>query len=169
MIGIHSISWWPTVAVLAVATITDLRNRRIPNWLTLPFLVAGLVAQVAMHGWSGAGQSLAGIALGAVIFGVLAAMGGMGMGDLKLCAAIGAWVGPSQLMIALVFTGLAGGAFALAWALCGGFLGELLRGSGQLLLGGTQRGDLSLSNPRARKMPYAPAIALGTLLSFFAH
>ena len=44
----HSIAWWPTMAptliVLAVATYTDLRWRRIPNWLVLPFLLAGIVA-----------------------------------------------------------------------------------------------------------------------------
>ena len=49
-------------------------------------------------------------------------MGGMGAGDVKLCAAIGAWIGPMQLIYALVFTGLAGGLMALAWAAWGGFL-----------------------------------------------
>lgn len=172
--NMHSIAWWPTVAVLAIATFTDLRSRRIPNWLVLPFLAGGFVVSAVLGGWHGVGQSLAGFALGAVIFGVLAALGGMGMGDVKLCAAIGAWVGPSQLLLALVVTGLAGGVMALAWAVCGGFLAELLSGSGDLMLGWRKRGtlihpQLVLSNPRARKMPYAPAIAIGTLISFFAH
>ena len=39
----HSFAWWPTLIVLAVATFTDLRSRRIPNWLVVPFLVAGIV------------------------------------------------------------------------------------------------------------------------------
>ena len=38
----HSFAWWPTLIVLSVATFTDLRNRRIPNWLVIPFLVVGL-------------------------------------------------------------------------------------------------------------------------------
>ena len=38
----HSFAWWPTLAVLGVATFTDLRSRRIPNWLVLPFLLSGL-------------------------------------------------------------------------------------------------------------------------------
>ncbi len=38
----HSIAWWPTLFVLMVATFTDLRSRRIPNWLVLPFLLAGI-------------------------------------------------------------------------------------------------------------------------------
>jgi prepilin peptidase CpaA len=130
--------------------------------------------QARLHGWHGVAQSLEGFALGALLFGVLAAMGGMGMGDVKLLAGIGAWIGPGQLMLALVITGLAGGVMAVGWALIGGFAGELLKGSGDLLLGWKQRGtlahpELKLTNPRARKMPYAPAIAIGTLISFFAH
>jgi|SRR5271165_4701148 len=171
--SIHSIAWWPTVAVLGVATWTDLRSRRIPNWLVVPFLVAGLGVSAWLHGWQGLLHSFEGLALGAGIFGILAAMGGMGMGDVKLCAAIGAWIGPAQLMLALVITGLVGGVMALGWAIIGGFAGELIKGSGDLLLGWKGRKtlahpELRLANPRTRKMPYAPAIAIGTLISFFA-
>jgi prepilin peptidase CpaA len=170
----HTLAWWPTVVVLAVATFTDLRSRRIPNWLVFPFMAGGIGVQAWVHGWHGLAQSLEGFLLGTVAFGVLAALGGMGMGDVKLFAAIGAWIGPGQLLLALVITGLAGGVMALGWALAGGFLGELLKGSGDLLLGWKQRGtiahpELKLTNPLARKMPYAPAIAIGTLISFFAH
>lgn len=169
----HSIAWWPTCFVLAVSTCTDLRSRRIPNWLVFPFLAAGIAASGWFEGWHGIGMSLAGMALGGVLFGVLAAMGGMGMGDVKLCAAIGAWVGPMQLFIALVITGIAGGVMALCWAIAGGFLGELFNGAGDLVVGWGKRSiqprpDLVLSNPMTRKMPYAPAIAIGTLISFFS-
>lgn len=168
-----SVAWWPTVIVLGIATFTDLRSRRIPNWLVLPFLLAGIAVSAWLHGWRGVGHSLAGIALGAVLFGVLCLMGGMGMGDVKLCAAIGAWIGPGQLLTALVLTGIVGGIMALCWAAAGGFLGELFRGTGDLVFGLRKRGlkpdpELNLKNPRARKMPYAPAIAIGTLVSFFA-
>jgi prepilin peptidase CpaA len=171
--GMHSVAWWPTLIVLAVATFTDLRSRRIPNWLVLPFLVAGICISGWTSGWHGIGQSLAGIGLGALLFGILAWMGGMGMGDVKLCAAIGAWIGPSQLLLALVLTGLVGGVMALCWAISGGFLGELFKGSGEILFGMKDRGlrphpELVLENPLARKMPYAPAIAIGTLISFFS-
>src|ERR1700733_12302908 len=131
----HSIAWWPTVVVLAVATLTDLRSRRIPNWLVLPFLVAGVGISTWLHGWSGLEQSLSGLALGALLFGVLCWMGGMGMGDVKLCAAIGAWIGPSQLLTALVITGIAGGIMALCWAVAGGFVGEMFTGAGDLVFG----------------------------------
>jgi prepilin peptidase CpaA len=173
---LHSIAWWPTLVVLAVATYTDLRSRRIPNWLVFPFLAVGIVVSCGPASWHGIGiiQSLEGMGLGAVIYGFFFWMGGMGMGDVKLCAAIGAWIGPSQLLLALVMAGIAGGIMAVCWAALGGFLGELFTGTSDLVLGWKKRGKLPhpemvLSNPKARKMPYAPAIAIGTLLSFFSH
>jgi prepilin peptidase CpaA len=177
---LHSIEWWPalapTLAVLVVATYTDLRSRRIPNWLVVPFLVAGIIVSFGPKNWHGIGigDSLLGMGLGLLLFGILAWMGGMGMGDVKLCAAIGAWVGPKQLFLALVLTGIIGGIMAVGWALTGGFLGELFTGTSDFLFGLKKRGlkgnpELTLANPKARKMPYAPAIALGTLISFFAH
>jgi prepilin peptidase CpaA len=145
------IALWPTCAVLAVATFTDLRSRRIPNWLVFPFMAAGLVVPAFVGGWHGVAQSLEGFGLGALIFGLLHWFGGMGMGDVKLVAAIGAWVGPHQLIISIVLTAMVGGIMALVWAIFGGFLGEI-----------------SINNPQQRKIPYAPAIAIGTLVSFFS-
>jgi prepilin peptidase CpaA len=169
----HSIAWWPTVIVLAIATFTDLRSCRIPNWLVLPFLAAGIGVSGWTRGWHGLEQSLLGICLGSLIFGFFCWLGGMGMGDVKLCAAIGAWIGPSQLMLALVMTGIAGGIMVLCWAIAGGFLGDLFQGTGDLILSFKKRGvrphpDFVLDNPLTRKMPYAPAIAVGTLFSFFS-
>ena len=170
----HAAAWWPTAMVVTVATVTDLRSRRIPNWLVFPFMVTGVLLAGWLGGWHGLAQSLEGFGLGAAIYGVLHMLGGMGMGDVKLCAAIGAWIGPEQLLVALVMTAIAGGLMAVGWAVCGGFLGDLLNGSGELVFGFGKRGmkphpELVLANPRTRKMPYAPAIAIGALLSFFSH
>jgi prepilin peptidase CpaA len=168
----HALAWWPalapTLVVLAICTVTDLRSRKIPNVVVLPFLVIGLVVQSVLHGWSGFGTGLAGLAVGGGLFFVLALMGGMGMGDVKLCAAIGVWIGPSQMFVALVLIGISGGLIALAWAAWGGFLGDLFSGAGELVFGGKERGikppeDMVISNPL-----YAPAIAIGTLISFFS-
>lgn len=169
----HSFAWWPTFTVLGVATITDLRSRRIPNWLVLPFLLAGLVVSIWTQGWHGLGQSIGGALLGLVVYGVLFWMGGMGAGDVKLCAAIGAWVGPQQLILALVLTGMVGGVMVFCWAVFGGFVKELFTGAGNLAFGWKGRGgirdpEMAIGNPLKRKMPYAPAIAIGTLISFFA-
>lgn len=157
--GVHSFAWWPTLIVLAVATFTDLRSRRIPNWLVLPFLPAGIVAFGVLHGWHGVVQSLEGAGLGALIYGILYWKFGMGAGDVKLCAAIGAWIGPSQFLMAAIFTALAGGVVILVWILARWAL---------LLLKRRTREQASLSGLMQTKMPYAPAIAIGTLFSFFA-
>jgi prepilin peptidase CpaA len=158
---------------LSVACFTDLRRRIIPNWLVWPFWLAGLTASGWLNGWHGLGRSLEGMGLGLLVYGALFWIGSMGAGDVKLAAAIGAWVGPSQLFFALFVTAMAGGLMVLGWAIVGGFLPDLLKGAGNLVLG-RKKGDaegaekLVLSNPKTRKMPYAPAIALGTLISFFA-
>jgi len=143
----HSIAWWPTLVVLAVATFTDLRSRRIPNWLVLPFMAAGLVVPACLLGWHGFGQSIEGFGLGALVFGILSWIAGMGMGDVKLVAAIGAWVGPQQLVFAMLLTAMAGGLIAVGAAIYGQFAGDTWK---------------------SRKIPYAPAIAIGTLISFFS-
>ena len=167
----HSIAWWPTLIVLCVATFTDLRTRRIPNWLVVPFLALGIVVSTWLHGWHGLGQSFAGIGLGILLYGFLFWIGGMGAGDVKLAEAIGAWIGPNQLFFALVVTAMAGGIMALGWAAFGGWLKELFNGASDLTFGfgnAAVRQEMALANPAKRKMPYAPAIAIGTLISFFA-
>ena len=169
----HSIAWWPILILLVMATVVDIYSRRIPNWLVLPFLAAGVIVTTAVHGVKGLGQSLGGMALAVAVTGILCWLRGMGMGDLKLCAAVGAWIGPAQLGMALVATGLAGGVLALIWAACHGSLGESLDGSSDLVSRLLTKGIrphpvLALDHPSARTMPYAPAIAIGTMFSFFA-
>jgi prepilin peptidase CpaA len=159
--------------VLAIATIIDIRSRRIPNWLVVPFLAAGIVMSAVDGGWTGVERSFLGILLAVTLMGALYWLGGMGMGDVKLCAAIGAWVGPGQLLTALTMMGMAGGVMAFFWALSKGTLGASFGGAADLLLGVGRRGlrrhpTLVLANREAQKMPYAPAIAVGTILSFLA-
>ena len=96
------------------------------------------------------------------------------MGDLKLCAAIGAWLGPNQIGFALVVTFIAGAAIGLLWALITRRLSQSLASTGDLLSTFATRGirphqTIALDNPGAFKIPYAPAIAIGTLFSFLAY
>jgi prepilin peptidase CpaA len=156
-----------------MATVVDIHSRRIPNWLVLPFLAAGVLVNTASYGVKGLGQSIGGIAFAAAVAGVLCWLRGMGMGDLKLCAAVGGWIGPGQLGTALVATGIAGGVLALIWAACHRSLGASLEGVSDLVSAFWTKGvhphpSLVLDNPSAQAMPYAPAIAIGTLFSFFA-
>lgn len=166
-------NWGPIFMVLAIATAWDVAKRRIPNWLVLPFLAAGLALSGIQHGMRGLEGSLGGVALAALLIGPFCWLRGMGMGDLKLCAGLGAWMGPAALFFALVMTAIAGGLLAVGYAAYRGSLGRSLSGAGDLiagiLRGKTQRdGQISLENPAALSVPYAPAIAIGTLFAFFA-
>jgi prepilin peptidase CpaA len=168
---LHSVTFWPVLTLLVIATIVDIYSRRIPNWLVLPFLFAGIAVATVVRGWTGLGQSMGGVTLAVAVTGTLCWLRGMGAGDLKLCAAVGAWIGPAQLGTALVATGVAGGVLALLWAAYHGSLNESLHGSGDLVREFWTKGvrphpDLVLDNPSARTMPYAPAIAIGTIFSF---
>jgi prepilin peptidase CpaA len=159
------------LVMLLVAAVIDVRSRRIPNWLSLPFLGAGMAAAGYRGGVGGLVWSLGGVGLAVVVAGILCYLRGMGMGDLKLLAAVGAWIGPGQLFIALVATGITGGLLAVAYALWHHSLGRSLANAAKLIAELPERGfrphrTIALDNAMALKMPYAPAIAIGTIYSF---
>ena len=84
----------------------------------------------------------------------------------------GAWIGPEQLFMALIATGIAGGVLAAGYALYKGVARDSFDGAGDLVFGFWKRGfqphpTLVLDNPSKLGMPYAPAIAIGTVFSFF--
>ena len=81
-------------ALLALACISDVRTRRIPNALTFSAVATAVVFHLLTGGWSAAGWSFAGCLLGALLFFPMFALRGMGAGDVKLLAAVGAWLGP---------------------------------------------------------------------------
>ena len=107
-----SVSWWLTVFVVVAAAVIDIRSRRIPNWLSLPYLVAGVVVSAYWGGIAGLGSSIAGIGLATVVVGILWYLRGMGMGDLKLLAAVGAWVGSPDAVGSDFVVGIAAGLHA---------------------------------------------------------
>jgi prepilin peptidase CpaA len=169
----NSVSWYPTLAALLVASAIDVRSRRIPNWLVFPFLLVGFGVSLSGFGSISFVESMSGFTLAVVIAGLLCWLRGMGMGDLKLCAAIGAWIGPDQLVVAFVVTGIFGGVMALLWAAYHRRLSECVSGTGDLLStwrsGIRPHATVSLNNPHKLTMPYAPAIAVGTIVSFFGN
>jgi prepilin peptidase CpaA len=168
----HSIAWWPNFIVLFIASGIDLHSRRVPNWLSLPFLIAGLLVNSIVGGLTGVGLALGGVALASLLFGIPCVLRGSGMGDLKLAAGVGAWIGADQFLVAFVATGIVGGIFAVGYALMRGRLGECLDNTSELLVHFAKRklhphDRIRLGSETALSIPYVPAIAIGTVFSFF--
>ena len=100
-------------SILVVAAINDIRVRKIPNLLTFPTMVLGLIYYSIVNGWDGLFFSFGGLALGMAIFFVPYLTGGMGAGDAKLMGAVGAIIGPKGVLIAALFSAVIGGVYAL--------------------------------------------------------
>jgi prepilin peptidase CpaA len=84
----------PLLALVGYAAVTDLRVRRIPNWLTLTLVLSGLAQSLTRWALISPKQSLLGLVVGFAVTFLLYIIGGRGAGDVKLTAGIGAWLGP---------------------------------------------------------------------------
>jgi prepilin peptidase CpaA len=148
------------VAVVALvataAAFYDLRWRRIPNWLTGTAALSGLIINTWSAGVDGLITALLGGALGLVLLLPFYARRGVGAGDVKLLAALGALVGPQTLVWIALFTGLVGGAMSLAVLARRGRLGSMLK---QLVVLQMRPAASGL------KAPYGVAIAGGAYLA----
>ncbi len=109
-------SWLVVIAACCVAVSVDVRFRRIPNKLTLPLWVAGLLVWLIQQGVSGVGESLGGMAIAGLPFLLLFMISGTGAGDAKMMLAIGGWLGIKYAFYATVCVGVAGGILSLAYA-----------------------------------------------------
>ena len=102
-----------TIVVAVVAALWDLKTRRIPNLLTFGAALAALLVNAYLSGLTGIGWSIAGWLVGVAFFFPFFALGGMGAGDVKLLAALGAWLGPALAVWVALFSLIAGGALGL--------------------------------------------------------
>jgi prepilin peptidase CpaA len=153
-----------------VGAFHDLRERRIPNRVTVPAMVAGLM----LHGIAGGPYGLADAAAAGLIAGAIFLIfflaGGMGGGDVKLMAAIGCISGLSHLGLTVIATAIAGGVFAVAVSLWHRRLRETFRNAVAVLLHHGRRGfephpELNLTNARTLRLPFALPVAAGCLVA----
>jgi prepilin peptidase CpaA len=154
------------IILAAAACFTDLRWRRIPNLMILAGLSAGFAINTWDGGLRGLGMSFLGAGLGLALFLPFFALGGMGAGDVKLLACLGALLGPFDLLRVAVAAALAGGLLALAAAAWQHRFLATLRGLRNLfsfwISGGLRPAyEWSLENPAALKIPYALPLAVG--------
>ncbi len=149
-----------------MGAICDVRTRRIPNWLTGPGILVGLLLHLGLGGWrSMGGAALAGLLAG-TIFLIFYLGGGLGAGDVKLIVAVGCCAGLGGVASVLLGTALLGGLFAIVLALLHHRLKETFVNMGHLIAYHGRSGlrphpDLNLSNPRTLRLPYGLAIAAG--------
>ncbi|HLH72914.1 MAG TPA: A24 family peptidase [Chloroflexota bacterium] len=101
------------LAVLLLGASFDLRTRRIPNSLTFGSALLGLITNAIVFGGPGAVTSLEGWAIGVVLLAIPFAMRATGGGDVKLLAAVGAWVGPHYTFATFAYAAVVGGLIAL--------------------------------------------------------
>jgi len=149
----------------------DWRVRKIPNWLTVPALLVGLVLSGALGRWLGLKASLegSGICLGLLLPFVL--VRGLGAGDWKLMGALGAFLGPQRVMVVLLGTVLIAGLMSVVEVVRQRKVQETFRNLLTLLVAFTtfhvnNVRAVSLDKPGLLKIPFGVAAALSTI-SFF--
>ena len=153
------------LAGLTIATVIDVRSRRIPNELTAS--LAGIGLGLAITGVSGLtwAAALAGFVLGLLLMLPGYALGATGAGDVKLMAAVGAIVGPALVVTAFLFTAVAGGVLAVAVAVRRQRLAATLVQAGALVSAPGAAPQMVRTADRASRFAYGPAIAIGSLLA----
>lgn len=104
----------------------DLKTRRIPNYLTLGTALGGLLFNYLTNGFHGLAAGFLGMALGFALLFLPYLFGGMGAGDVKALAALGAWLGPWLTVFLFCYIGIAGGLIALGYLIWRGLLRQMV-------------------------------------------
>jgi prepilin peptidase CpaA len=156
------------VLLLLIASVTDIRSQRIPNWLTCSGAAVARVYHGEAEGLRGLVPGIEGLALGMALLLPFYMAGGMGAGDVKLMGAVGTLLGPKGVFMAFLCSGITGGAYALV------LLAARSRPKDAMLQYDTIRGLFCCAGTMAHArraagdkpvLRYAVAIAAGTLFS----
>jgi prepilin peptidase CpaA len=165
---------WFVSAMLIWAAVVDGLKLKVPNWMTYPMIAAGLGYWTGAAGSAGFLASLNGAMVGLLLLLPLYAIGGMGAGDVKLLAGVGAWVGWKITMWSFVVFVFVGAAMAVVMAV---WSGDVIKHWVQMQA--IAREILTIRNPsklaeiaaerkpRMKLLPYGIPIAVGTI-AFFA-
>lgn len=158
-------------ALVVVAGVYDILYRRIPNWLVLPCWLAGFAVNALLASPWTEGLKTAGLGFGVamLIYMPLYLLRGMGAGDVKLMAALGAFAGPVAWLFIFVFSGIVGGVVALIMMVVHRRFVKTLRNVCLILWEMMHlrppysRDELDVSSPKSLRLPYGAVVALGCL------
>lgn len=161
------------VALLVLAALFDLRERRVPNALTVTGAAAALCIRL-VWGWGSVMEGAEGMVLAVLVGLAPFVLGLLGGGDVKLLGAVGAFVGMHRLFGALLLVGVVGGLLAMLEATRQRALLRTLANVGRyarqwVLFGraGLAPTVETIDSPEAMTVPYGVAIAVGSLLWWF--
>ncbi|MBZ5557613.1 MAG: A24 family peptidase [Acidobacteriia bacterium] len=149
------------VAGAGSGAVIDLRTRRVPNWLTFGLAALGLLLALVrgQQPW----YAIGGLGLGVALMLPGHVVGATGAGDVKLLAAVGAWLGPSGTVTAFLYSALAGGVIAIVVAVYRGRLRTTFaRAAALARSGGALAAEIGRA-PAEGRFAYAPAIAIGAI------
>ncbi len=159
--------WIPAVLVAIAAGFLDWRYRQIPNWLTVSGFGAGIAVNTILYRWPGLKAALLGTVLGLGLLLPFVLVRSLGAGDWKLAGALGACLGPRQLLSVLMGTILVAGVMALAVVVWKGRLKRTLLNMAHLMAAlfswRMPGSEVSLDDPQSTRIPFGVAMALTVL------
>lgn len=163
-----SLAIYIVLAACAVAVVTDVRARRIPNYLTAALAVAALALH-AFEGWQSLGVAVA-IMIGVTLLGFVAfSLGWLGGGDVKLLAAGAAALNAHDIPAFLLYTAIGGGLLAVVFALVTGRLGVVMASVSKIIRPFVYKGTVAVAPTKPIMLPYAIAIAFGASAVALSH
>jgi prepilin peptidase CpaA len=173
LIGLQQTIWIFTIGLTFVAAFVDFRERRIPNWLTVPAFFAAVTLRTVLFGWPGAKTALEGAGLALALLLPLVLLRAFGAGDWKLMGAIGAFLGPMMFLFVLVGSILVNGVVALVEMMRTRRVRETFNNLRVLVQGFFTFGlranpKISLDNPELLKLPFGVAVAIATVACYCA-
>jgi Flp pilus assembly protein protease CpaA len=147
-----------------IGALVDLKTRRVPNPLTMGLALTGVALAFAHATTLGVSASLAGLGIGLALMLPAHMIGATGAGDVKLFAAIGTLLGPIGIVMAFLYTAIAGGVIAVVVALSRRRLAFTIERTAALMNGGANSQQIE-SISENNRFAYAPAIAAGALIA----
>ena len=158
-------------SVVMTAGVYDIRQRRIPNWLTVTGVLAGFALNGWLYGLGGLLGSAKGIGLAFLVYLPLYLLRAFGAGDVKLMGAVGAIVGPAAWLGVFLFSVVIGALFGIVALAAKGRVAQALRNMGLILkelsrfrAPYAKHESLAISSSEALTLPHGAAIALGSLV-----